>query len=458
MDYRPFLLSENLIDLDTDSKDEALDYLTRELCRKAGLKRFKPIIQDLVGREETSSSFIGQGVAMPKAYAPIKEKFAIIIGRSTDGISYDAARNAKVHLVVMVLVQKGLDEDEELELLSELSTVFKTKTVQEQMKNEEVENVGELFQHAVDATAQEPEKTVDQQVDKKSKNEPVIASAVALARDIDARAIVIFADTKHDNTFLKYVKSRRKVIIVTSNKSRFNDDFPEKYELIQAPLVKTAGIGQVKIGVLLALSRNLLNREDCIVCVAGGYERDQFDTTLVLDIDKEFNSFFTKTRTLVPEDVQPEVLERVLGMASEIGMEGREGKAIGTIFVLGDTNRVNANISQLIINPFRGYSETESNILAPGLEETIKEFASIDGAFIITGEGVVLSAGSYLRPSIPQDTVIDLPSGLGARHAAAAGMTLCTNALAITISESTGQVTVFKNGQIALTLSRQADK
>jgi len=142
----------------------------------------------------------------------------------------------------------------------------------------------------------------------------------------------------------------------------------------------------------------------------------------------------------------------VIGLAGEIAVEGREGKAVGTIFVLGDTNSVNANVRQLIINPFRGYSEAERNILDPGLVETIKEFAAIDGAFIITGDGVILSAGSYLRPQVT-DTP-DLAPGFGARHAAAAGISSCTQALAITISESTGMVNVFKNGTIMLSLSR----
>lgn len=148
-------------------------------------------------------------------------------------------------------------------------------------------------------------------------------------------------------------------------------------------------------------------------------------------------------------------MERVLGLASEIAIEGREGKPTGTIFVLGDTNTVNKYIRQLIINPFRGYSEAERNILDPGLDETIKEFASIDGAFIITGDGIVLSAGSYLRP--PPDTDNDigvLPSGFGARHAAAAGITVCTNSLAITVSESTGMVSIFKNGLIMLSIAK----
>jgi diadenylate cyclase len=170
-------------------------------------------------------------------------------------------------------------------------------------------------------------------------------------------------------------------------------------------------------------------------------------------VGKEYDFFFTAAQNIVPPDVKPEVLERVLALAGEIAVEGREGKPVGAIFVLGDTNSVTGYVRQLIINPFRGYSEAERSILDPSLAETIKEFAAIDGAFIITGDGIVLSAGSYLRPQ-PIDERQALPGGFGARHVAAAGITACTNAIAIAVSESTGMVTLFKNGVAMMALAR----
>jgi DNA integrity scanning protein DisA with diadenylate cyclase activity len=196
-----------------------------------------------------------------------------------------------------------------------------------------------------------------------------------------------------------------------------------------------------------------LDRSDKVICVSGSTNGAAFDTIVCVDVALEYEFFFLTSHNLLPPDIKPEVFERVIGLAGEIAVEGREGKAVGTIFVLGDTNSVNANVRQLIINPFRGYSEAERNILDPGLVETIKEFAAIDGAFIITGDGVILSAGSYLRPQAT-DAHDTLPGGFGARHAAAAGITSCTQSLAITISESTGMVNVFKNGTIMLSLSK----
>ena len=99
-----------------------------------------------------------------------------------------------------------------------------------------------------------------------------------------------------------------------------------------------------------------------------------------------------------------------------------------------------------MINPFHGYPEDERNILDPRLEETIKEFSAIDGAFVVRGDGVVLAAGRYLAPRSKLDE--QLPQGLGTRHEAAAGITATTQAIALCISQSTGTVSIFKDGRL----------
>ena len=73
----------------------------------------------------------------------------------------------------------------------------------------------------------------------------------------------------------------------------------------------------------------------------------------------------------------------------------------------------------------------------------LKEIAKLDGAFIIKGNGVIVSACAVLRPAIAGD---NLHQGLGARHAAAAAITASTKSIAITLSESTGDVRVWRRG------------
>ena len=49
----------------------------------------------------------------------------------------------------------------------------------------------------------------------------------------------------------------------------------------------------------------------------------------------------------------------------------------------------------------------------------------------------------------------ELPRGLGARHHSAAGITSVADCIAVTVSESTGTVTVFRGGQIVTEIERR---
>jgi DNA integrity scanning protein DisA with diadenylate cyclase activity len=88
------------------------------------------------------------------------------------------------------------------------------------------------------------------------------------------------------------------------------------------------------------------------------------------------------------------------------------------------------------------------------MDETIKEFSSIDGAFVIRGDGVVESAGSLIQAA---DYDHALPGGLGSRHAAAAAISVATQCISVVISSSTGQVTLFRRGvMLPLTEKRRS--
>jgi DNA integrity scanning protein DisA with diadenylate cyclase activity len=126
---------------------------------------------------------------------------------------------------------------------------------------------------------------------------------------------------------------------------------------------------------------------------------------------------------------------------------------VGAIFVIGDSERVLQQSRALVLNPFHGYPESERNILDPTVEDTVKEFSAIDGAFVVRGNGVVLAAGVQL---VPQAAAPQLPNGLGTRHAAAGAITASTDSVAIVISQSTGTISVFKSGQLITDLHRPA--
>jgi DNA integrity scanning protein DisA with diadenylate cyclase activity len=147
---------------------------------------------------------------------------------------------------------------------------------------------------------------------------------------------------------------------------------------------------------------------------------------------------------LVETDIQREVIEAILHIAEELKNEGREGHSIGTSFIIGDSENVMGKSRQLIINPFQGHDPSECRIQNPDFQETIKEFAQLDGAFVVRGDGVLVAAGRYITVD---SSMVQVTSGYGTRHSSVAAITQYTRALGIVVSQSGGKIKIFKNGK-----------
>ena len=203
-------------------------------------------------------------------------------------------------------------------------------------------------------------------------------------------------------------------------------------------------LSQLRSAVLIGLTRGLFKYNDSLCCVGGAPGSNRLDTLTVVDVEREFQSVLTQKTDLLPASARVEVIERIMAIAIELSVEGREGRPVGSIFVIGDIDKINTLVKPLILNPFYGYKEEDRNVLNPFMDETIKELSCIDGAFIIRGNGVIESAGALLHAHMQEGS--SLPSGFGSRHAAAASVSSITDCVAIVVSASTGQVSLFRKG------------
>ena len=143
-------------------------------------------------------------------------------------------------------------------------------------------------------------------------------------------------------------------------------------------------------------------------------------------------------------EVDTRVLEQTVALAVEIAREGREGRKIGTLFVVGDSEEVLKRSRPMILDPLRGHPEESKRIDDPDVRETLKELAQLDGAFVVSDEGVVLSAARYIDATSGS---LSVPLGLGSRHVAAASVSKQTGAVAVAVSESS-MVRMFDDGEL----------
>src|ERR1700687_1447486 len=95
-------------------------------------------------------------------------------------------------------------------------------------------------------------------------------------------------------------------------------------------------------------------------------------------------------------EFDPDVLESLIGLAVEIAREGRGGRRVGPLFPRVDENAVLARSRSVILDPLAGRPESSLHVADLNLRGTIKELAQLDGGFVVSRGGVVLSGCRYL--------------------------------------------------------------
>jgi len=212
---------------------------------------------------------------------------------------------------------------------------------------------------------------------------------------------------------------------------------------------------KVKVALVAATGAGLLRDGELVLCAVTRAETRNVDTLLKLRVGKSMEEQVPVESLKLPAQFNSQVVEAIVTLALAVGHQGFEGHPIGTIFVVGDSVHVMEMSRQLTINPFQGLPEAERNVLDPSISEAVKNFSVLDGAFVIREDGVVLAAGRYLQPPASENGgSVVLPLGLGARHAASATLSRATNALVVTVSQSTGMVRVFQGGEVVMELSQ----
>jgi DNA integrity scanning protein DisA with diadenylate cyclase activity len=292
---------------------------------------------------------------------------------------------------------------------------------------------------------------VQRNVSMKDMNKLMLSQALDIASKTDANAIFIYADVLNDYKIPKELVKNIKLVYFTRSEKNYKDAHKVTKNVILLPDIELTRIGQIKVSLVRGLSAGIVKQEDKVVCASGSQKLGNLDSIMVLEIGKEHEVLTLTDASGVGDQVRHEVFDVVLNIALELASHGRDGRPIGTIFVLGDDKKVMQLSRQMIINPFQGYPEEERNILDPKLKETIQEFSAIDGAFVIREDGLVLTAGRHLNAASEEP---ELLKGLGSRHLAASGITSVTEAVAIVISESTSSVRIFKSGKMMIELER----
>ncbi len=433
-----YITRSRVVDLASTDMESALEELLNlSVDRFPDLDK-SALLKGLLRRENTMTTYLGLGVALPHVRAKMGRRYLLAVGRSHSGIHYDGAMEQEpVRLVIMLIAEEKARDY--LQVLAALARLLKEQDyVDSLVKAPDLDTLYERLFAGFGGVSPKRVPATQSRV-----NRVVLREAEKVARGSDCKTLLVFGDTFTGRFDMPKRPPGLRTILVTRNLAEA-DELPGSYaDTIQVRSFSNQRLAQLRSAVLVGLTRGLISFSDRVCCVGGLASSNQFDTIVVVDVEKEFQTLLTGRTDLLPEDVKPEVLERLIGVATELAVEGREGRPVGCLFVVGDSEKVERLTKPLVLNPFFGYKEEDRNILNPFMDETIKEFSSIDGGFVIRGDGVVEAAGALIQAT---DNEHALPSGLGSRHAAAAAISVAAECIAIVVSSSTGQVTLFRRG------------
>jgi DNA integrity scanning protein DisA with diadenylate cyclase activity len=271
--------------------------------------------------------------------------------------------------------------------------------------------------------------------------------AVRLSEAGDADALIVMLDGATDWNQLKEKAGGEQILVAANTAEALEGAAEAGLDTVLLQMHDAPVFERLTQALLESVADDILAPSANVVAVYSGFEAGSMDSISFIRLDEHLGRLTARDLRRIETTVPLDTIKAVVDLAVDIGREGREGKPVGTMFVVGDTRRVLAHSHPVGFDAVRGHSRKERNVHDPRARESIKEVAQLDGAFIVTPDGTVEKACQIV--SAPHEN-LTLSKGLGSRHWAAAAITKATSSIAVVVSESSGTVRIFTNGEVIL--------
>jgi DNA integrity scanning protein DisA with diadenylate cyclase activity len=270
-----------------------------------------------------------------------------------------------------------------------------------------------------------------------------------LATIHDAHAMLFLMERPTDWSRLRQATGEHTLLLAGDTEETLEGAVDEDLDTILLNMPSESPVYERLTQALLeAVAEDLLPAGATVVAVYSGFEPTVIDSLSIIRLGEHLGQLTVRDLRQLKTRIPLETLKTIVDLAVDIGREGREGKPVGTLFVVGDHRRVLSFCRPMGFDPLRGYSRGERNLADAKVREGLKEIAQLDGAFVVSSDGTVVAGAQQIVA--PRSSDLSLPKGFGSRHWAAADISRATAAVAITVSESNGTVRLFQNGEIML--------
>jgi len=274
-----------------------------------------------------------------------------------------------------------------------------------------------------------------------------VDAAIKLAKSAEADAILVLIEKPTDWTRLKKKTASQTLVVATHDVEIHKSAQEAELHAIFLEMPEASVQNQLTQSVLASVASEIIKPGSTIVAVYSGFDTENIDTVSVLKLTERLGRLTARDLRKLKTKVPLDTLKTVVDLAVAIGREGREGKPIGTMFVVGDHRKVVEESRPGGFDLVKGYTRKERNIFDHKVREGLKEIAQLDGMFIIASDGTVEGCARIIDTSPVELT---MTKGLGSRHFSGAAISKNTKAIAVIVSQSSGTVRIFQNGEVVL--------
>ncbi|MEM8735662.1 MAG: DNA integrity scanning protein DisA nucleotide-binding domain protein [Planctomycetota bacterium] len=273
------------------------------------------------------------------------------------------------------------------------------------------------------------------------------AGAMALQTGTDSILVLLEGSADWSKVRGTIPKSIEQVIVAADKEEDLEG--AEAEGLLALPLNKEKSplLERLQHALLEAVADGFLKSNEDVVALYSGFESHKIDSISHIRLDDRLRRLTSRDLQRLESSVPLKSLKTVIDLASQIGREGREGKKVGTIFVVGDTRKVLSHCKDSGFDPLKGYKRENRSLFDARVREDIKEIAQMDGAFVVSPDGTIERSRQIIEVAHAE---LSMSKGLGARHWAGAAISQITKAIGIVVSQSTGTVRLFQNGDTVL--------
>ncbi|MEM9351768.1 MAG: DNA integrity scanning protein DisA nucleotide-binding domain protein [Planctomycetota bacterium] len=275
----------------------------------------------------------------------------------------------------------------------------------------------------------------------------ICSAAARLGKQQDAEALLVLVERQLKWSELRDNLGSWKIIVAADREEHLEGSKEAGFDSILLTVPDSPVHDQLTQAMLESVADDLLAPGALVVALYSGFDVGSIDSMSVIRLDEHLGRLTVRDLRQLETRVPLEVLKQAVDLAVDIGREGREGKPVGTLIVVGDHRKVLKHCRPMGFDPVKGYNSAERKLDESRVRESIKEIAQLDGAIVVSADGTVAAACQHLSAPSAELT---LSKGLGARHWAAASISRATAAIAIAVSESNGTVRIFQDGEVML--------